>query len=205
MAKDRAEVTRDSISSLLKRRNRVHRSIDFVLQAGDGSVANSTRHNQVEVTKVGRHIQSKSMRSNTARDMNSDSSNLLLRDRPSRQRPDASALRNSLGDNAIACTSANEHLFQLANIVHRAKTRREAAQIDDRIADKLSRAVIGHVSAAVDLVDFDSATSEEFSRSRECSRVANCGRGLGLVDVRGAEGCCRCVLDGAVQRVAVEE
>src|SRR5271170_47431 len=162
MAKNRAEVAGDSITSLLQARNRVLRSVDFVFQAGDRSVADPARHNHVKVTKVGRHIQSKSMRCNAARNMNSDGSNLLLRNRPSRHRPNASTLRNTLSDHAITRAGADEHLFQLANIIHSSKTRLEAAQIDNRVTNQLAGPVISDVSAAIDLVDFDSAASEKF-------------------------------------------
>ena len=38
----------------------------------------------------------------------------------------------------------------------------EAAQVEDGIADKLSGSVVGDVSAAIDLVNLDTAVGEEF-------------------------------------------
>ena len=167
MAKDRAEVASDGISHLLKSRHGMNRGIDFVLHAGYRAIRNSAWHDQVEVAQVGGHVQRKSMRGNATRDMHADCGDLLLRDGPSGQRPDSGAFRNSLGDNAIAGTGANEDFLQLANIVDSAETRSKAAQIDDRITDQLTRAMIGDVPAAVDLVDFHSSASEQFVASQD--------------------------------------
>jgi len=42
-----------------------------------------------------------------------------------------------------------------------------AAQVEDRIAHKLPRTVIGHIAAAVDLVNFNALLREQFVRRKD--------------------------------------
>ncbi len=70
----------------------------------------------------------------------------------------------------------DERLFHQAHKIDRAKARAppgdpsvaQAAQIEDRVADELPRPVIGHVAAAIDLVESDAARGQQLIGRREC-------------------------------------
>ena len=117
MAKNRAEVAGDGISSLLKSGDVMNRRIDFVLQAGDGTVGDPARHDQVEVAQVGGHVQRKSVRGDP-REICTPMAAIFFSgiDPPgSVQTPVRFGIRCAW--DAIAGAGANEDFFQLADIV----------------------------------------------------------------------------------------
>src|SRR5262249_13530146 len=71
--------------------------------------------------------------------------------------PNSGQPRYARGRNSKIGTGADQHLFQAADVVHRAQVLAVAlpgwkpAQIENRISDSLSRPVEGHVSAAIAL------------------------------------------------------
>ena len=86
---------------------------------------------------------------------------------PACNRPHAGQLADALRHHAELAAGANQHLFEQANEVDRPKMRtllagKIAAQIDDGVADQLAGAVIGHVAAAIDLVQLHAAAGEQF-------------------------------------------
>ena len=59
----------------------------------------------------------------------------------------------------------NQRLFHQANKIYRAQSRAagvaQAAQIEDGVSDELSRPVVGHVAAAIDLVQRHAARGQQ--------------------------------------------
>jgi hypothetical protein len=78
-------------------------------------------------------------------------------------RPNTGKSGDALGYYAEVAASANENFFQLADKIHRANARLKGAQIKDRIADQLARAVEGDVTAAVCLMQLNSISGKELA------------------------------------------
>ena len=99
--------------------------------------------------------------------------------------PDAGALGDALGHDAEVGAGADQRFFQHADEVDGAEEGAAlagpvAAQIDDGVADELAGAVVGHVAAAVDLVQLDAAGGEEL--------IAGEDVGAGRVAAEGDDG-----------------
>ena len=105
--------------------------------------------------------------------MHADRRQLLLRDSAIRTRhgisaapgPYSGALRNTLGHHAKVRAGADQCLLHHAHEIHRTQKRPAlagplAAQIEDGVADQLSRPVIGHIAAAVHLMLFHVTRSQ---------------------------------------------
>ena len=79
--------------------------------------------------------------------------------------PDAGEPGNALGHYAEVGAGADQRILHEADKIDGAEMRAVlagplAAQIDDGVADELTRAVIGHVAAAIDLMHFNSAARQ---------------------------------------------
>jgi hypothetical protein len=71
-----------------------------------------------------------------------------------------------LGHYAEVAASADQHLFEKADVIHWAEVRASfsgklATEVEDGISDELTRAVVGDVSTAIDFVQFHSAFCEK--------------------------------------------
>ena len=143
----------------------------FEVEAGHLPVGDAAGNNPLEIAEVGRDVEGEAMRSDTLRDMNADRGDLLLRYRAACKSPNASATADPLRGHAKIATGADEYLFEKADEIDRAEVRaalaREiATQVDDWIADKLARAMVGYVSTTIDLVDLHASTGEVLVRSK---------------------------------------
>ena len=72
-----------------------------------------------------------------------------------------------MGEDAEVAAGADEDLFEKADEVYWAEMRaflagEIATKVNDWVADELTWTVIGDVAAAIDLVEFHAALSEEF-------------------------------------------
>src|SRR5580765_1583111 len=84
---------------------------------------------------------------------------------------DARETGDALGDHAQIATGADERFFQLTHKVHCANAGLKGAQIKDRIANELPRAMEGHVTSAVRLMQFNAIGGEKFTRSDNVLRA----------------------------------
>ena len=84
--------------------------------------------------------------------------------------PDAGKAVNSLRGDAVICSGTNQHFLEIPDVaVHVAAI---GFQVEDGIADDLSRPVVGDVAAAAGLEDLNAMRREHF-RSREDVRPSS--------------------------------
>src|SRR5262245_18404861 len=96
--------------------------------------------NQIEMAEVRGVVQRKAMAGDPAGNSDADGSELFLADPHSFEPVDSSGL------DAVVPRDSYEHLFEIANVtVHMTPV---GLQVDDGIADDLSRTVVGYVAAA---------------------------------------------------------
>ena len=95
--------------------------------------------------------------------MHADSPNFGLAD------PDSRAFRNAAGLDTEIRQRIDERLFDRAHV--RAHIALPVAQVQDGIADDLSRSVIGDVAAAVGGMEGDAGAGQDFFASQEVFHV----------------------------------
>ncbi len=154
-------------------------------KARHGPVGDAAGVDQAEIVEIGGHVEREPVRGDAAGHVNADRGNLALtcgrifrrpptalfqkaaalqvpRRKPA---PDASEAADASGRHAQLAAEPDKRLFHQANEVDRAKAVAagiaQAAQIEDGVADELAGAVIGHVAAAVDLVERDAARGQQ--------------------------------------------
>ncbi len=168
-----------------------------------GVIGNAAGNDQFKVSQVGGDIESEAMRSDAARNMNADGGDLALRTACSGlsvlspmaavlQDPHQTPVRPQIRP---ARTPKPPQRRISASSIPRTKSTgpmrppfaaAQGAQIEDRVAHQLTRPVIGHVAAAVDLVDGDAARGRAARRRRGYSRGARCGPASAPADARAA-------------------
>ncbi len=114
-----------------------------------------------EVIEIGGYVEGKAVGGDAARHVDAQGGNFLFRDGTSGHGPDAGAAGRALGQHAIVRTGANEHFFQLAQVLDDAQRRGEAAQMEDGITHQLPWSVIGDVASAVGLKQRDAAPRQQ--------------------------------------------
>jgi hypothetical protein len=151
---------------------------EFLFKTGDGVVGDATGDDELEITKVGGDVKGEPMGSDAPGDMDADGRdlsfalvNLGLRFGTWLGRgwveaaPDAGEAGNSSGGDAPGGAQADEGFFHFANEIdgaHAAPTGVfEGAQVEDGVADELSRAMVGDIATAIDLVQGYAAGGEE--------------------------------------------
>src|SRR5947209_7943115 len=122
-------------------------------------IGNATGNDQLEIIEIGTHIQGKAMGGHAARNVNADGGNLGLF-----FRPHASQAGNALSHYAQIAAASDKHFLHFADELDRANPGSEAAQIKNRIADKLTGPVKGHVATAVGLKQLDSFAVQKIAR-----------------------------------------
>ena len=102
--------------------------------------------------------------------MNADGSQLFLGDAAARRGPHARAPRHAPGAYRVLARDPDQGFFQQAHIVDHAQPCAALGpmrpQVEDRIADQLTRSVIGHIAAALDDVQ-SRAAPIQFGIGRE--------------------------------------
>jgi hypothetical protein len=170
-------------------------------QAGNRVIGNAAGIDQSEVAQVGGDVEGEAVRGDAARHVNADGGDLALVTAesmgseglfglttarpipcpaPPRSAPDAGQAWNPPGVNAKFAAQPNQRLFHPADKVHRAQApaaseRAQGAQVEDGVADQLPGTVIGHVAAAVDLMNGDAAAGEQLVGGQNVGAVARCG------------------------------
>ena len=139
-------------------------------QGCDAFVGDPARDNQPELVEVGRHIERKPVAGDPAGNPDADRRQLF---QPARGiDPGAGEPCLPRGHDTERRRDANHDILEVADIpVH---VEAVGPQIQDRIADELTRAVEGHVSAAARFKKLD-AVSFERLRSREHVRAIVAG------------------------------
>src|ERR1043166_5709464 len=118
----------------------------------------AARNDQVEVGKVGVGIEREPVGRDPLLDADADCAELRVAD------PRAGHPRLPRRNHAVSRGRADHHFLELLEVP--LDVTLEGAEIHDRIADDLSRAVIGHVAAAIRLDDLDVRPPRE-ERSEE--------------------------------------
>src|SRR5713101_7220503 len=162
----------------------------------------STRHDQIEVTEIGVHIQCEAVRRDKPRYVHTDGGDLRLScvgtglwpvltgsgpvlsgaegTRSHIVSPDPRQSRDTLGRNPKIRARPNQNFFQSPDVIDRTQSLTlsvgggVAAKIEDRVADKLSWAVESHVAATIAFVDFYPAQGQlvRWQKNVCCFRVA---------------------------------
>jgi hypothetical protein len=174
-------------------RGQVRRLGKLLLEAGDGAVGNAAGVDEVEVPQIGSDVEGEAVRGNAAGHMDADGADLSapgagLADRftalvqsaaarRAQSAPDAGEFADAAGGQAEFAAEADEGFFHEPDEVDRPEAAADgrvaqAAEIEDRVADQLAGAVVGHVAAAVDLVEGDAAAFEQLVR---CQNVGTVG------------------------------
>ena len=104
------------------------------------------------------------MAGHPARDANADGGELLIAD------PHAGQAVNPVRIDAVVGRRANQHVFEIAHVaVHVAAI---GFEIEDRVADDLTGAMIRDVTAAAGLVHVDAPSGEQIGRGENMRSAA---------------------------------
>src|SRR6185503_16842202 len=109
-------------------------------QRSDAMIGNSARNDQTEIIELCRYVQRKPVHGNPAGDAHSDCCQFLVAYPNTGQPGDAS------GGDVEICGCPDEDLLDVAHIAPHVTSIR--SEVNDGIADQLSRSVIGHSSAS---------------------------------------------------------
>lgn len=148
----------------------------FELKGRYGPVGDAAGDDPVEVAKVGGDVECEAMRGDGLGDMHTDGRNLLFVNAAAGEGPDAGKLADALRGYGEVLAGQDECFFHQANKIDWSEMRsalagQVAAEVEDGIADELPRAVVGNISAAIDLVDFDAAASQKIIVGKDvCAR-----------------------------------
>ena len=132
----------------------------FELKRSDGAVRNAAGNDEREIAKIGADVEREAMRADVLGDVDANGRNLLFCNAASGKSPDSRALADALRRNAEIFAGEDQSFFDETDEIDGAKVRtalagKIAAEIEDGIADELAGAVIGDVSAALGLVNFN--------------------------------------------------
>ncbi len=167
---DTAKVACGGVERVLERR--LARGAGLELEAGDLAVGDAARDDPIEVAKIGGDVESEAVRRDALRDMDADGGDFFLLNAASGNRPDAGSPGDALCHHAEVAAGTDEDFFEQTNIIHWTKmgtffAGQIAAQIDDRVADELARAMVGDIAASIDLVQFDAALLQKLVRGED--------------------------------------
>lgn len=162
MVEDAAEVAGDGVDGVLHGWSGMDGApIGFEIEAGNGAIGDAAGNDEVEVTKIGGDVEGESVGGDAAGDVNADRRDFLLLDGSAGEGPDAGASGDALSRDAEVGTGQDQGFFEATDVVDGSKARGEAAEVEDRVADELTRAMVSDVASAIDFVDFHAATDEE--------------------------------------------
>ena len=163
-AKDAAEVSGGDVGGSGK--GRLGKGIGFEFERGDAAVGYAAGNDPGEVTEVGGDVEREAVGGDALCNMDADGGDLLFLHGAAGVGPDAGAFADALGGHAEVLAGEDEGLLQEADEVDGTEMRAAfageiAAEVEDGITDELAGAVIGDVTAAVDLVDLDAFAGEQ--------------------------------------------
>jgi hypothetical protein len=127
---------------------------------------------QTEIIQIGIHVKCKAMRSDPTRNVHANGCDLGLFPAFFMLRicPHAGETGNSLRRNAESGASANQNFFEFSHIFNCTQSlaaglvRRKSPQIEDGIANQLSRAMKRNIPSAIRFKDLNAALGEELGR-----------------------------------------
>src|SRR5712691_104061 len=126
---------------------------------GHAPLREATWHDQAEMFQIRRHVEGKPVARNPPGDTNPYRSNLIGINPRSRES------LYPAGDNSVIAADADHHFLDIAHVTM--DVLPIGPQVDDRITDDLSGAVIGHVAAPTGLVDLDPELGEPGRRGND--------------------------------------
>lgn len=139
-------------------------SSEQAVERRDTSVRNAARNDQIEVLQIGRDVEREPVARHPSRDPDADRRQLLASD------PDAGQAVDTAGVDAVVGSGANQDLLDVADVS--VDVLSIGFQIDNRITDDLSRAVVGDVAAATGFVHLDAARREKVGISEDVRSTA---------------------------------
>lgn len=142
------------------------RGIGFEFEGGDTTIGDAAGDDPAKIAQIGGDVECEAVRSDAGSDVNADGGNLFLCRGTAGVGPDAGSLADALGGDAEVFAGENECLFDEANEVDGAEVwaafaGKIAAEVEDRVTDELTGAVVGDVATTVDFVNLDASASEE--------------------------------------------
>ena len=142
------------------------------LQRRRALTGDAAGHDQIEIAQIGRNIVREAVRSDPAAQMHAERGELFRRPAG---RIDPNAVQ-SFDPAALRCRIPPWRESWFLRVVARTSARRGGVrEIENRIADDLSRAVIGDVSAAIGGMKFDVHLPQARDPMRADSRACRCG------------------------------
>lgn len=174
LREDVTELAGGLVGDFLERRQS-HAFGHFALETGHGLVGDAAGVDELEVAEIGGDVEGESVGGDSAGDVNADGSDFAFAGGAGLVRilvvlvkaaPDAGESGDAAGTDAIDTAEADESFFHHADEIDRTEAASagvlERAQVEDGIADELTRAVVGDVAPAIDVVECDAAAFEEF-------------------------------------------
>lgn len=120
------------------------------------AVRDAARNDEIEVPQVCGDIEGETVAGNPAGDADANGGELFVAD------PDTGEALNATGRNPIVFRDANEDFLQITHVAVHVQTI--GMQIENRIADELSRTVIRDVAAAPGFEDVDAGRLQRIGR-----------------------------------------
>jgi hypothetical protein len=149
--------------------DRLPRSAASQLRHGSHGLGEAARNNVLKIAQVGRDVERETVRCDPSADVHADGGDLAL------AYPDARQLRNTARLDAEIRQSIDQRLFDSPHVGPHVAL--PLAQIEDRIADDLSWAVIGDVAAAVGGMKGYAGAGQDFLAGQEVLDVTVTAQG----------------------------
>ena len=147
-------------------RNHIHCPAQRLLHRGDSLAHEPTGYYQVEMGKVGPHVESKAVIGNPILDTGPQSDDL-----PFLIQPDPNVSRQALGSNAKLVQGPNHHFFQGMHIPAYVLT--VVSQVYDRIAHQLPGAMVGHVAPPLNTTHLDAMFGQPLSGNQYVALISS--------------------------------
>ena len=165
---------------------------DFEVKAGYWLVSDAAGIDELEVTQVGGDVEGEAVGGDSAGDVDADGADFSFASRAGllvvKAAPDAGESGDATGADAVDSAEADEGLFHHSDEVDWTEAAAagvlKAAEIEDRVADQLSGAVVGDVAPAIDFVQGDPAAGQQFIRGKDVGSagVAAEGEDRGMLE-----------------------
>lgn len=165
---------------------------DFEVKAGYWLVSDAAGIDELEVTQVGGDVEGEAVRGDSAGDVDADRADFSFASRAGllvvKAAPDAGESGDATGADAVDSAEADEGFFHHSDEVDWTEAAAagvlKAPEIEDRVADQLSGAVVGDVAPAIDFVQGDPAAGQQFIRGKDVGSagVAAEGEDRGMLE-----------------------
>ena len=179
LREDMSELAGGLVSDVFER-GKCYAFGDFEVQACYWPVSDAAGIDELKVTEVGGDVEGEAVGGDSAGDVDTNGADFSFARRAGllvvKAAPDAGESGDATGADAINSAEADQRFFHHADEVDGTESAAagvlQAAEIEDRVADQLSGAVVGDVAATIDFVQGDTAAGQQVIR---CKDVGSAG------------------------------